>query len=273
MNHVKALYSILIISMLLILPSKLAQAGEYALLFSTQDVDEFRKLFADLNQKAKSGNSEAQNLLGVMFSRGLRVKKDNKSAFKLFQMAARQGFTVAQYNQGRMFEDGKGTKSDPVKAFELYKTAGNKGHLEAQYQVGKLWQFGYGTPSRNLENASKWYRMAAQRGHVDAQYSLSKTDMSGQAGKWLRVAANNGHTQARYNLKYRNDTDRQDRLGKRIEAQKEAADFLQAITGIVSLAKIIIENMPEQHGVAVENKGFGFKPMEIELDVATAWVE
>ena len=84
---------------------------------------------------ARSGNAEAEELIGVMYALGLGVEKD------------------------------------PVRAFEWYLRASMKGHPGAQSGVGWYYEVGLGLPAPDLVRAYMWYTLSAIGGDPDAAIS------------------------------------------------------------------------------------------------------
>ena len=84
---------------------------------------------------ARSGNAEAEELIGVMYALGLGVEKD------------------------------------PVRAFEWYLRASMKGHPGAQSGVGWYYEVGLGLPAPDLVRAYMWYTLSAIGGAPDAAIS------------------------------------------------------------------------------------------------------
>ena len=65
---------------------------------------------------AEQGNKAAQYNLGVMYSFGLGVVPDYKTALKWCKLSSEQGKALAQYNLGRLYYLGNGVKENMVYA-------------------------------------------------------------------------------------------------------------------------------------------------------------
>lgn len=87
---------------------------------------------------ARSGNAEAEELIGVMYALGLGVERDS------------------------------------VRAMEWYLRAAMKGHPGAQSGVGWYYELGIGLPSPDLVRAYMWYALSAIGGDPDAAISLEE---------------------------------------------------------------------------------------------------
>lgn len=88
--------------------------------------------FETLQEKAKKGDSKAQNELGNLYANGSITDPTNKAALKLFEQSANQGYAEAQYNLGTMYQNAIGVDQDLRKAIMYYKLAANQGHKEAK---------------------------------------------------------------------------------------------------------------------------------------------
>ncbi|MBT0957287.1 sel1 repeat family protein [Alphaproteobacteria bacterium KMM 3653] len=87
---------------------------------------------------ARSGNAEAEELIGVMYALGLGVEKDVE------------------------------------RAFEWYLRASMKGHPGAQSGVGWYYELGLGLPAPDLVRAYLWYGLSAIGGDPDAAISIEE---------------------------------------------------------------------------------------------------
>jgi TPR repeat protein len=87
---------------------------------------------------ARSGNAEAEELIGVMYALGLGVERDD------------------------------------ARAFDWYLRASLKGHAGAQSGLGWYYELGRGLPAPDLVRAYLWYALSAIGGDVDAPDSLEE---------------------------------------------------------------------------------------------------
>ena len=84
---------------------------------------------------ARSGNADAEELIGVMYAMGLGVERDD------------------------------------IRAFDWYLRASMKGHPGAQSGVGWYYEVGRGMPAPDLVRAYMWYVLSAKGGDPDAAIS------------------------------------------------------------------------------------------------------
>ncbi|SLN60842.1 tetratricopeptide repeat protein [Ruegeria meonggei] len=98
----------------------------------------FQAAREELMPAARSGNAEAEELIGVMYGLGLGVEQDYE------------------------------------RAFEWYLRASMKGHPGAQSGIGWYYELGLGMPAPDLVRAYMWYTLSAIGGDPDAAISLEE---------------------------------------------------------------------------------------------------
>ncbi|XWN28964.1 MAG: tetratricopeptide repeat protein [Devosia sp.] len=98
----------------------------------------FEDAMAALHPLARSGNADAEELIGVMYAMGLGVERDD------------------------------------VRAFEWYLRAAMKGHPGAQSGIGWYYEVGRGLAAPDLVRAYMWYTLSAIGGDPDAAISLEE---------------------------------------------------------------------------------------------------
>ena len=96
----------------------------------------FEEAMAQFRVLARSGNADAEELIGVMYALGLGVERDDE------------------------------------RAFEWYLRASLKGHPGAQSGLGWYYEVGRGLPAPDLVRAYLWYGLSAIGGDPDALDSL-----------------------------------------------------------------------------------------------------
>ncbi|MDW3222078.1 MAG: tetratricopeptide repeat protein [Paracoccaceae bacterium] len=102
------------------------------------EAGQFEEAYEALWPAARSGNADAEELIGVMYAMGLGVPRDD------------------------------------VRAFEWYLRSAMKGHPGAQSGVGWYYEVGRGLPSVDLTRAYMWYTLSAIGGDPDAAISLEE---------------------------------------------------------------------------------------------------
>jgi len=89
---------------------------------------DYKMTFGEWELLAKQGIAEAEYNLGLMFSRGKEVPRDDKKAVKWYRLAAEQRIAGAQSNLGLMYEKGQGVEQDYVEAHKWFNIAGVNGN-------------------------------------------------------------------------------------------------------------------------------------------------
>ena len=100
------------------------------------EAGEFDAARAQFEVYARSGNAEAEELIGVIYALGLGVERDD------------------------------------ARAFEWYLRASLKGHPGAQSGLGWYYEVGRGIPAPDMVRAYLWYALSAIGGDPDALMSL-----------------------------------------------------------------------------------------------------
>ena len=118
---------------LIVLP--IMAAGEIEHARDLMEEGKFEKAMQELIPAARSGNADAEELIGIMYAMGLGVKQDD------------------------------------VRAFDWYLRASMKGHPGAQSGVGWYYEIGRGLPAPDLIRAYTWYVLSAIGGDPDAAIS------------------------------------------------------------------------------------------------------
>jgi hypothetical protein len=89
---------------------------------------DYKMTFGEWELLAKQGIAEAEYNLGLMFSRGKEVPRDDKKAVKWYRLSAEQRITGAQSNLGLMYEKGQGVEQDYVEAHKWFNISGINGN-------------------------------------------------------------------------------------------------------------------------------------------------
>jgi hypothetical protein len=146
-------------------------------------------------RSAEQGQAIAQSFLGVCYSYGKGLVKDEAQALAWYRKAADQGYAPAQANLGVMYRDGKGIAKDEAQAIAWLRKAAEQGYVPAQINLGSIY-----ANSKNMAKdeaqAVNWFSKAAEQGHPAAQANLGVMFRDGkgitkdedQAMTWFRKA-------------------------------------------------------------------------------------
>ncbi|MEM6479615.1 MAG: tetratricopeptide repeat protein, partial [Pseudomonadota bacterium] len=97
-----------------------------------------------------------------------------EEALDAFWPAARSGNADAEELIGVMYALGLGVEKDHTRAFEWYLRSAMKGHPGAQSGVGWYYELGLGMPAPDLTRAYMWYVLSAIGGDPDAAISMEE---------------------------------------------------------------------------------------------------
>ena len=107
-------------------------------------------------------------------ARDLMEAGEYAAAKRLFDVYARSGNAEAEELIGVMYALGLGVPQDDERAFEWYLRASLKGHPGAQSGLGWYYEVGRGIPAPDLVRAYLWYALSAIGGDPDALVSLEQ---------------------------------------------------------------------------------------------------
>lgn len=110
---------------------------------------------------------------GVEEGRDFMEAGDYANAMAEFLPAARSGNADAEELIGVLYAMGLGVPRDDVRAFEWYLRASLKGHAGAQSGLGWYYEVGRGIAAPDLVRAYLWYGLSSIGGDVDAPASLA----------------------------------------------------------------------------------------------------
>lgn len=108
---------------------------------------------------------------GLEEGRDFMESNNFKAAMEEFLPLARSGNADAEELIGVMYALGLGTDQDDERAFEWYLRASLKGHPGAQSGIGWYYEVGRGMPTPDLTRAYMWYVLSAIGGDPDAAIS------------------------------------------------------------------------------------------------------
>jgi TPR repeat protein len=174
---------------------------------AAQQTETERKQFEATKAKAENGDAIAQNSLGLSYTFGQGVAKNEVEGVKWYRKAAEQNYASAQFGLGFLYFHGEGVAQDYIEAVKWYRKAAEQNYAPAEYLLGACYHEGTGLTKDDVE-AVKWYRKAAEQNYAPAESvlgafyhegtGLTKDDV--EAVKWYRNAAEQNYAGAQYNL-------------------------------------------------------------------------
>ena len=117
------------------------------------------------------GFSPSPALAEIEHARDLMEANRFEEAMEELWPAARSGNADAEELIGVMYAMGLGVEQDYVRAFDWYLRSAMKGHPGAQSGVGWYYEVGLGMPEPDLVRAYMWYVLSAIGGDPDAAIS------------------------------------------------------------------------------------------------------
>jgi hypothetical protein len=138
-----------------------------------------KRLVPTMVDLAEKGNVGLQYQIGVAYTFGQTLEKDEASGFLWLKRAAATTLTPEWsywINQGRFMvgyglQNGRGTQADPADGARWYRLAADAGHLIAQNNLGVAYRDGKGVERDKIE-AYRWFSVAAEK-----KYQLSETNL------------------------------------------------------------------------------------------------
>ena len=160
----------IVVALLSLLALSPAHAG-----MTPQEVE----IFKDAKAWAEKGEAEGQLNLGICYTKGEGVAKDDVQAVAWWRKAADQGFASAQTLLGNCYLDGEGVPKDQEQAVSWYRKAAEQGNTSAQMSLGECYANGRGV-AKDFVQAVKWWRHASEQGYVLADYNLGGCYANGE---------------------------------------------------------------------------------------------
>lgn len=120
-------------------------------------------------------DAEGQIRLGVSYRYGENgFPKDHQRAARFFRLAAQQGHPEGQAYMGILYSWGEGVRKNDVEAARWFRLAARQGHNHAQFHLGLAYWDGEGVP-QDYQEAIRWLRRAAHQGNLAAQRFLANS--------------------------------------------------------------------------------------------------
>ena len=145
---------------------------------------------------AQRGSAMASNMLGRCHEHGWGCAVDLPAAAGYYHQAAAQELDWGQYNLANLYATGRGVPRDPALAFQLYRRAAEQGHAKSMNLVGRCYEEGLGVAA-NPTTALLWYQRSAQGGDFRGQFSyagmLAAQGQIAEAESWLQRALQSGN--------------------------------------------------------------------------------
>jgi TPR repeat protein len=117
---------------------------------------------------ARTGNPDAQHLLGLMYYMGRGVERDYRQAMVWHRKAALQGKADAQYVVGAMYYTGNSVPQDQKLAVSWFRKAAEQGHADAQHALGLMYRYHAAGLPQDVVLAYMLWNLASAGGNMNA---------------------------------------------------------------------------------------------------------
>jgi hypothetical protein len=152
-------------------------------------------------ERARAGDPDAQNQVGVYYNNGDGVPQSYEEAAKWYRLAAEQDHLWAMTNLGSLYKYGRGVPQDYTRAVEYYRRAADQGFAVGQRNLATMYHSGNGV-QQDYGEAVRLYRLAAAQDYAAAHNDLGIMYEEGlgvpqdyaQAMTWYRSAAELGES-------------------------------------------------------------------------------
>jgi|GEM_PF-1476216 uncharacterized protein len=152
-----------------------------------------------LTPLADRGDAVAQTKLGLIYTRGEGVARDDVAALGWLTRAAEQDQSEAQFELGVMYRDGLGTPANGRLAMHWFERATERGVPHAFNAIGEMY-LGHQDVAQDYAAALSWFLRGAQLDNAESLYNIGVRYALGQgverdeteAYKWFDLAADAG---------------------------------------------------------------------------------
>lgn len=133
------------------------------------DLRRYDESFAIYSELASQKHAPSVNAIGVAYSKGEGVQKDEQKGFEYYCRAADMGYSAAQLNAGDCYMQGRGTPTDAEKAVTYYILAATNPadpDEDAMFRLYECYRDGVGV-EKNVTEAAYWRTLAQSNGRVE----------------------------------------------------------------------------------------------------------
>lgn len=148
---------LMIFTIFVLLLSGQARAQDINAAVAALDSGHYQVARQGLESLAKQGNSDAQTLLGIMYSEGRGVRRDSQQALYWLEAAAHQGCHDAQFLLGLSYLGSYGNSEyvDIARARIWLRRSAHNGNPLSQRFLVRAYRHGW-FGSENQQHASYW---------------------------------------------------------------------------------------------------------------------
>ena len=130
--------------------------------FTAEDIilENIDKAFERYLNLAISGNSVAENAVGLFYEKGIYVNKDDNRALEWYERSAAHDCYYGYDNLACLYQYGMGCDKNIDKAISLYQVAANKGYAFSQFHLACIYY--YEEKFQDYTKAFFWAKKAAK---------------------------------------------------------------------------------------------------------------
>ena len=147
--------------------------------------DESIVKIAEINQEltklANKGHINAQELIGLLYCKGIGVQIDTDKGKQYLEKAVEAGSAKAMYFLGNFYDnDTVGPqKENKQKMMHFYQMGADKGNMNAQYMVGILYQSGLYF-EKDIALANHYLLLSTKQGHSKSLVQIAENYLKGE---------------------------------------------------------------------------------------------
>lgn len=161
-----------------------------------------KSAIASYTKLAEQGNAEAMNALGMIYTKGISIPKNETLGIHWLEKSANAGYAKAWYNLGLLHK-----VNEPTKAISFFEKAANSGINTAYATWGRMIMKGEGT-IQNYTLALSIFKQGAEKGNANCNYlqgylyykGFGCTQDYSQAIQHFEIAAEKNNPWAMYML-------------------------------------------------------------------------
>ena len=145
----------------------------------SEDVNEAIKYWEKASNK---GYAKASHNLGLVFSDGKKIEKDETKARTYFELAASQGYCRAYIDLGDLYNTTTSSREDLIKAINYYEKAFQSGIPEGAHKIGCIYDSDNAIET-DYSKAASYFAKAKNQGYLESQSRLGALYYYGVLGQ------------------------------------------------------------------------------------------
>jgi len=145
-----------------------------AVYLNSEDKQKYPVGLKYLHKSANNGYSQAQHILGILYTIGeYGVERNYETSAQWFKLAANNNHKIAATYLANAYYNGEGVVRNLDLAHEWYTKSALQGWGNAQAVLARMYMFGIEGPEKDLKEAYKWSMLAK---HYGSEHELEFMD-------------------------------------------------------------------------------------------------